>query len=68
MKPHQPDNDKRDKGDASKPLGHFRPLSLSQDARPTESFIPAHGGYESLLSFQKARIVYDGTVRFAQIG
>src|SRR5215475_14500532 len=29
-----------------------------------EGFIPAHGGYESLLSFKKARIVYDGTVRF----
>ena len=29
-----------------------------------ERFIPAHGGYEDLLSFQKARIVYDGTVRF----
>ena len=28
------------------------------------TFIPAHGGYENLLSFQKARIVYDGTVRF----
>ncbi len=28
------------------------------------SFIPAHGGYEQLLSFQKARIVYDGTVKF----
>ena len=32
------------------------------DHRP--SFIPAHGGYEDLLSFQKARIVYDGTVLF----
>ncbi|MBI4625188.1 MAG: four helix bundle protein [Verrucomicrobia bacterium] len=31
-----------------------------------EHFIPPHGGYESLLSFQKARIVYDGTVRFCQ--
>lgn len=31
-----------------------------------EHFIPAHGGYEDLLSFQKARIVYDGTVRFCQ--
>jgi four helix bundle suffix protein len=29
-----------------------------------ENFIPPHGGYEDLLSFQKARIVYDGTVRF----
>ncbi|HLX65162.1 MAG TPA: four helix bundle suffix domain-containing protein [Planctomycetota bacterium] len=26
--------------------------------------MPAHGGYEDLLSFQKARMVYDGTVRF----
>lgn len=32
----------------------------------SERFIPAHGGYESLLSFQKARIVYDGTVRFCE--
>src|ERR1700677_18158 len=30
----------------------------------TEKFIPQHGGYEKLLSFQKARIVYDGTVKF----
>ncbi len=29
-------------------------------------FIPDHGGYQSLLSFQKARIVYDGTVRFCE--
>ena len=36
------------------------PLSLPG----AEGFIPAHGGYESLLSFQKARIVYDGTVYF----
>ena len=28
------------------------------------AFIPPHGGYEDLLSFQKARIVYDGTVWF----
>jgi four helix bundle protein len=31
-----------------------------------ERFIPSRGGYEDLLSFQKARIVYDGTVRFCQ--
>lgn len=29
-----------------------------------EGFIPPHGGYENLVSFQKARIVYDGTVWF----
>jgi four helix bundle suffix protein len=32
----------------------------------TEKFIPTHGGYEKLLSFQKARIVYDGTVWFCK--
>jgi four helix bundle suffix protein len=31
-----------------------------------ENFIPPHGGYEDLLSFQKARIVYDGTARFCE--
>lgn len=30
------------------------------------NFIPPHGGYADLLSFQKARIVYDGTVRFCE--
>ena len=32
--------------------------------RVTEGFIPTHGGYEKLLSFQKARVVYDATVWF----
>ena len=35
-------------------------------ANNSPGFIPPHGGYEDLLSFQKARIVYDGTVRFCE--
>jgi len=31
-----------------------------------DGFIPAHGGYESLLSFQKARVIYDATVWFCR--
>jgi four helix bundle suffix protein len=31
-----------------------------------QNFIPPHGGYEELLSFQKARIIYDGTVKFCE--
>ena len=31
-----------------------------------QNFIPPHGGYEELLSFQKARVVYDGTVKFCE--
>lgn len=30
----------------------------------TEGFIPTHGGYKKLLSYQKAEIVYDATVYF----
>lgn len=29
-----------------------------------DGFIPPHGGYENLLSFQKSRIVFDATVHF----
>ncbi len=29
-------------------------------------FIPSHGGYRNLLTFQKAEIIYDGTVFFCK--
>ena len=31
-----------------------------------ESLIPKHGGYRRLLSFQKAQLIYDVTVRFCR--
>lgn len=30
----------------------------------TKGFIPPHGGYQKLLSYQKAQIIYDATVLF----
>ncbi len=30
----------------------------------TDGFIPPHGGYQNLLSYRKAEIVYDATVKF----
>lgn len=30
----------------------------------TERFIPPHGGYQNLLSYQRAEVVYDATVKF----
>ena len=30
----------------------------------SEGFIPPHGGYQDLLSYQKALVVYDATLRF----
>jgi hypothetical protein len=37
----------------------------TQKSQPA-GVLPPQGGYEDLLSFQKARIVYDGTVRFCE--
>ena len=31
-----------------------------------DGFIPAHGGYQKLLSYQRAEVVYDATVRFCE--
>ncbi len=31
-----------------------------------QGFIPAHGGYRNLITYQKAEIIYDGTVYFCQ--
>ena len=33
----------------------------------SQVFIPPHGSYRKLLSYQKAEIVYDATVYFATI-
>lgn len=35
-----------------------------KDENNTEGFIPIHGGYRNLFSYQKAEIIYDGTVYF----
>ena len=32
----------------------------------SEGFIPPHGGYQNLLSYRKAEIVYDATVFFCE--
>lgn len=36
---------------------------MSDQENPS-GFIPAHGGYRNLFSYQKAEIIYDGTVYF----
>lgn len=55
----------RKQNQTDKTKGTDKTYSSSESSSShSEGFIPAHGGYEDLLSFQKARIVYDGTVRF----
>ena len=61
MKPPKPASDKSDQSDASKPL---RPSRPSQESQPGEGFIPPHGGYQKLLAYQKAVVVFDATLRF----
>jgi four helix bundle suffix protein len=43
-----------------------RTQATSGTACPAPGFIPPHGGYHTLLSYQKSQIVYDGTVRFCE--
>ena len=38
---------------------------MASDAT-SSGFLPSHGGYETLLSYQKARMVFDGTVWFTR--
>ncbi|MFW6351042.1 MAG: four helix bundle suffix domain-containing protein [Bacteroidota bacterium] len=37
---------------------------MSDKEKNNEGFIPTHGGYRNLFSYQKAEIIYDGTVYF----
>lgn len=35
-----------------------------KEVKNTKGFIPTHGGYRNLFSYQKSEIIYDGTVYF----
>lgn len=39
---------------------------MEKQNKNTEGFIPAHGGYRKLITFQKAEIIYDGTIYFTK--
>jgi len=54
----------RTKGRSSQ-LQSLKSLSSLKDGQPTsDTFIPPHGGYQQLLSYQKALVVYDATLHF----
>jgi len=42
------------------------PAAAGKPAPDQFSFIPPHGNYRELLSYQKAEVVYDVTYRFCQ--
>lgn len=39
---------------------------MENDKQNTEGFIPQHGGYRNLITYQKSEIIYDGTVYFTK--
>jgi four helix bundle suffix protein len=39
---------------------------MPENNNPKEGFIPQHGGYRNLITYQKAEIIYDGTIYFTK--
>ncbi len=39
---------------------------MKNDNQNTKGFIPKHGGYQNLITYQKAEIIYDGTIYFTK--
>lgn len=37
---------------------------MSEENKNKDGFIPAHGGYRNLITYQKAEVIYDGTMYF----
>ncbi|MDZ4205427.1 MAG: four helix bundle suffix domain-containing protein [Bacteroidales bacterium] len=39
---------------------------MGKDKNSNEGFIPVHGGYRNLITYQKSEIIYDGTIYFTK--
>jgi len=39
---------------------------MEKNKQNTEGFIPLHGGYRNLITYQKSEIIYDGTIYFTK--
>ena len=39
---------------------------MENNKQNTDGFIPLHGGYQNLITYQKAEIIYDGTIYFTK--
>lgn len=39
---------------------------MEEKEKNNEGFIPKHGGYRNLITYQKAEIIYDGTIYFTR--
>lgn len=41
-------------------------IEIDKNIENKKGFIPAHGGYRKLITYQKAEIIYDGTIYFTK--
>jgi four helix bundle suffix protein len=41
-------------------------VKMEENKKNSEGFIPIHGGYKNLITYQKSEIVYDGTIYFTK--
>jgi four helix bundle protein len=39
---------------------------MPEKPKHSDGFIPTHGGYQNLITYQKAEIIYDGTIYFTK--
>jgi four helix bundle suffix protein len=39
---------------------------MKEENQNNKGFIPTHGGYENLITYQKSEIIYDGTIYFTR--
>ena len=39
---------------------------MKKEQQNTDGFIPLHGGYKNLITYQKSEIIYDGTIYFTK--
>lgn len=39
---------------------------MKEEQQNTDGFIPLHGGYKNLITYQKSEIIYDGTIYFTK--
>jgi len=41
-------------------------MKMEENKKTSDGFIPPHGGYKNLLTYQKAEIIYDATMYFTK--
>ncbi len=42
------------------------PKKMKEEKENNKGFIPVHGGYRNLITYQKSEIIYDGTIYFTK--